>query len=45
MKVLHLAAVAAMFAVIFSVLMLCGAALTATLYKAIAVAPTALALS
>jgi hypothetical protein len=44
MKVLHLAVVAAMFAVIFSVLMLCGAALTATLYKAI-VAPTALALS
>jgi hypothetical protein len=41
MKVIKLAATAAAFAVIFSALMLCGAALTATLHKAIATAPVA----
>jgi len=39
MKVLKLAATAAAFAAIFSALMLCGAALTATLHKAIAATP------
>jgi hypothetical protein len=42
MKALHLAATAATFAAIFSALMLCGAALTATLHKAIASAPAIL---
>jgi hypothetical protein len=41
MKILKLAATAAAFAAIFSALMLCGAALTATLHKAIAAAPIA----
>jgi hypothetical protein len=45
MKVLELAATAATFAAIFSALMLCGAALTATLHKAIASAPVAMSLS
>jgi hypothetical protein len=41
MQILKLAATAAAFAAIFSALMLCGAALTATLHKAIAAAPIA----
>jgi hypothetical protein len=41
MKVLKLAATAAAFAAIFSAMMLCGAALTATLHKAIAATPVA----
>jgi hypothetical protein len=45
MKALELAATAATFAAIFSALMLCGAALTATLIKAIASAPAQLILS
>jgi len=45
MKVLHLAAVVATFAVIFGALMLCGAALIATLHKAIASAPATVILS
>jgi len=45
MKALELAATAVTFAAIFSALMLCGAALTATLMKAIASAPAALILS
>jgi hypothetical protein len=45
MKVLNLAAVAAIFAAIFCALMLCGAALTATLNKAIAAAPLSVVLS
>lgn len=45
MKALHLAATAVTFAAIFSALMLCGAALTATLYKAIASAPVSAILS
>jgi hypothetical protein len=45
MKVLELAATAATFAAIFSALMLCGAALTATLHKAIASVPVAMSLS
>ncbi len=39
MKILNLAAVATVFVAIFCALMLCGAALTATLNKAIAAAP------
>jgi hypothetical protein len=45
MKALELAATAATFAAIFSALMLCGAALTATLHKAIASVPVAMSLS
>jgi hypothetical protein len=45
MKALQLAATAATFAAIFSALMLCGAALTATLHKAIASTPVWLILS
>ena len=45
MKALHLAATAVTFAAIFSALMLCGAALTATLHKAIASAPVSTILS
>lgn len=45
MKVLNFAAVAATFAIIFSALMLCGAALIATLHKAIVTAPAAIVLS
>jgi hypothetical protein len=45
MKVLELAATAAAFAAIFSALMLCGAALAATLHKAIGTAPIATILS
>ena len=45
MKALHLAATAVTFAAIFSALMLCGAALTATLHKAIASAPVSAILS
>jgi hypothetical protein len=45
MKVLNLAAVAAIFVAIFCALMLCGAALTATLNKAIATAPVPALLS
>jgi len=45
MKVLNLAAVVATFAVIFGALMLCGAALIATLHKAIASAPATVILS
>jgi|SRR5262245_38987752 len=45
MKVLKLAATAAAFAAIFSAMMLCGAALTATLHKAIASAPVGLIVS
>jgi hypothetical protein len=45
MKALQLAATVATFAAIFSALMLCGAALTATLHKAIATAPVSLILS
>ena len=45
MKALHFAATAVAFAAIFSALMLCGAALTATLHKAIASAPVSAILS
>jgi len=45
MKALQLAATAATFAAIFSALMLCGAALTATLHKAIQSLPISLLLS
>jgi len=42
MKVLNQAAVVAAFAIIFGALMLCGAALIATLHKAIASPATAI---
>jgi len=45
MKVLNQAAVVAAFAIIFGALMLCGAALIATLHKAIASAPATAILS
>ena len=45
MKALQLAATVATFAAIFSALMLCGAALVATLHKAIASLPVSLLLS
>jgi hypothetical protein len=45
MKVLNQVAVVATFAIIFGALMLCGAALTATLHKAIALTPATTILS
>jgi hypothetical protein len=45
MNVLNQVAVVATFAIIFGALMLCGAALTATLHKAIALTPATTILS